>query len=45
MACMYNQDNSVNTLDFLQDYLKSIPNYDEDENSLIWMKFRKMNLV
>lgn len=45
MASMYNQDNSVNTLDFLQDYLKSIPNYDEDENSLIWMKFRKMNLV
>jgi hypothetical protein len=45
MAAMYNQDKSIETLDFLQDYLKNIPNYNEDENSLLWMKFRKMNLV
>ena len=45
MACMYNQDKSIETLDFLQDYLKNIPNYNEDENSLLWIKFRKMNLV
>jgi len=45
MACMYNQDKSLETLDFLKDYLKNIPNYNEDENTILWNKFRKMNLI